>query len=294
MTIGRTNSGSGGILSANAAVLQVSALVGSTVTISSGGSAKTQDASKAHILVEDGTRAIYIFSVPASMFGTCTVTVTRGNYTQTRTILISSPELYSMTVTVNIADEYQEVEYIRGTGAAYAKLDFTTPEKCGFELDALLNNRTDYQNLFGGSVYGQGSQLQYFEVHDRHYVPKDGTSVTYPSVFTVRHKYYYKYNGSSYNYGYDNVLTGTSSIEPIQNAQIGILTYVDPNGTPRSANIATASIYGMKYFSGLDEYANLIPCYRKSDSVSGLFETHRGTFYRSYTSTNFIVGADVE
>lgn len=286
--------GGGSGLSATDALLCVQSTAGSIVTITKDTVTKT---AQGHENALDPSIYDYYFVITASEFDSVnpwTATSTLGVGISSDTIIVDAPNAYSLTLTPLVPAAYQAVEYIRGTGAAYTKLDFTTPAQCGFELDALLNASSAYQNLFGGAVYNQSSLLQYFEISNRKYNPKNGSSVTYPSVFSARHKYYYKYNGSSYDYGYDNSLTGTSNLVPEQDAQIAIFTYCEPNGSLRTQNIATASIYNMKYFSGFDEYANLIPCYRKSDSVSGLFETHRETFYSSYSSTNFIVGEDIK
>ena len=99
---GRTNSGTGGGgLSPSSAILRVLAFTGTTVTISKGGTSKTIDPSKAHVLDSDQTVAAYIFSIGAGQFDSVnswTVTATDDDGTLTKTIVIDSADEYELSM----------------------------------------------------------------------------------------------------------------------------------------------------------------------------------------------------
>ena len=98
MTIGRTNSGSGGGISANAAVLEVTAPAGSSVTITNGSTSKSLDSNKSHVSSADSSLAVYVFSISQSQFGTWSITATRETESAESSITINAVALYEITI----------------------------------------------------------------------------------------------------------------------------------------------------------------------------------------------------
>ena len=86
--------GSGG-LSANKAVIHVTAPAGSTITFSKGGViVKTLGPEKSHVNARDNTLAEWYYAVGSSNYGTWTVTATLGTNSSSNTIIIDSNKQY--------------------------------------------------------------------------------------------------------------------------------------------------------------------------------------------------------
>lgn len=95
--IGRTNSGSGGGLSPNNAVIHITAQVGSSITLSKGEVvAKVLPPEKSHINAKDSTMADWYYTINSSNYGSWVVTATLGEDTQSDTINIDSNEQYDI------------------------------------------------------------------------------------------------------------------------------------------------------------------------------------------------------
>ena len=96
--IGRTNSGIGGGLSPNNAVIRVSAPVGSIISFSKGGIVvKVLPPEKSHVNVNDNNFAEWYYAVSSSNYGSWTVTASsNGIVIATGTIVISENKEYQL------------------------------------------------------------------------------------------------------------------------------------------------------------------------------------------------------
>lgn len=95
--IGRTNTGGGGGLSPNAAVIHVTAPVGSTISFSKGGVvAKILGPEKSHVNAADSTLADWFYAVSPNNYGTWTVEANVDNKSTARTVIVSANEQYDV------------------------------------------------------------------------------------------------------------------------------------------------------------------------------------------------------
>ena len=94
--------GSGG-LSANGAVLRITAPTGSTITLTKGGvTVAALAAAKGHTNASDATFADWYYSVSSGNYGSWTVTAARDGETASRTVTVDSAKQYDVFLAYNI------------------------------------------------------------------------------------------------------------------------------------------------------------------------------------------------
>ena len=294
--IGRTNTGGGGGLQDTDAILRVIALAGSVVTITKGGVTKSD---LGHENAIDNSLYDYYFIIHQSQFDSVnpwTVTATLGIGITSDTVLINSADEYDITLNPLVPIEYQAVEYLQSAGSARIGTNYLTSNNFGFELVAALTitsatSGTGYYNVFGGAK--DSSSGMYFMTSNPGFYFKYNNRVTFNGDAS-KHKYWWKYNGSNYSYGTDGTQVGTDNTEPTVGAKFALFSFMDADGTVRSSNVLKGSIYSLKCYSGNTLNAHFVPCYRKSDSVAGMFDTISETFYTNLSGTAFVVGGDLK
>lgn len=288
MTIGRTNSGSGGGLSANSAVLAVTAFVGSSVTISKSGTSKTKDATKAHIIDADNDKAIYIFSIGSSQFGTWSVAVTSDGITQTKTVTIDSNELYEVEVRARVPDEYQEVEYLQSSGSQ--RIDTGVASVNGLDIKFKYNSTTNNTSIYGARSSQSGTDRYFFDIYSGNFLPypSPSSASNLGSANTNEHtlKTGEAFNGHLYYDGSDKGTVNTTYTSPLS-------LYLFAEHWASSLQASSSRIYYAKLYKGNSLERDYYPCYRKSDSVAGLYDRLNKVFYTNSGSGSFAVGADV-
>ena len=183
---------------------------------------------------------------------------------------------------------YQKVEYIESTGTQYINTGVSENSIYGMEFVFEINKiGVSYQSLVAGTldVFTLGSRNEttglYLRLKSAEIFNKTGIVVSGKNVLSVR-------NGVV-------VLNGT---------QIGTYTdgafsnntgpvYVFTNsGVTR---ISTMRVYGLKFFNSSGELIrNFVPCYRKSDNVTGLYDSVTNSLYADPFKTKFLLGSDIE
>ncbi len=189
-----------------------------------------------------------------------------------------------------VPSEYQRVEYIEGTGTQYINLTQTTPAKFNWDADVMISSANGV--LFGGYIFN-GSYQVYLELWNKWYYPGYTSSyIAYNGSQSTRYRYYYRWNGSSYDTGRDGI-SGTTTLESVENAQIAIFSFINADGTTRTgSNIAKAKIYSLRFFSQGTLWKWFVPCYRISDGVIGLYDVVEKHFYTNDGTGTFTKGPD--
>ena len=222
--------------------------------------------------------------------GTYTVTATAtggsGN-TKSESVEITS-DGQSISITLNILPEiYQEVEYIQTTGTQYidtgikpidrtyqvsTKIGVTTAEqdKCVFGTSgAVYYQLTPYTNQW---AYGTNGN--------------EGKSGTYKAI--VGNEYIIEFNNSLYNIVINGDLIASG------------LTFINVNNSIKisSRNDSRLGKFKYYYFRIINNQTNdilmdLIPCYRRSDSVAGMYDLVSGNFFINSGTGTLLVGGDI-
>lgn len=278
--------GGGGGLKATDALLRVQAPANSTVTITKGTTTKT-DLGHENALAP--TVYDYYFIIHQSQFDSInawTVTATLGTSIATDTIIIDAADEYDIIMSYHVPPEYQEVEYLQSTGSQYinANYTFANYDKLHIigQMTALLDDNTFFEVTTNGDVrcllYGTNTGVVRFNRNGNY---------TYSTAFAA-------------NTDLDMVIDGQFKIN---NTAMGS-NYVSSQSRPvfifAGNDIGSVKRFGrirIKYFKITNSNdvvrREFYPCYRRSDSVAGLWDRTNEVFYTNAGSGSFIVGDDV-
>lgn len=290
--------GGGGGLSVNAAILHVRAPTGSTITLSKNNVVvKVLGPEKSHVSADDTTFAEWYYAISSSNYGTWTVTATLGTDIASDTVTIDSNEQYDLELSYHVPFEYQAVEYLQATGTqkiitgykissefAHIKIKFSFGAQghhtCGIyksngvgtlSIGCNSSNTIKYI-LFGSSdYYFTSAQVNdYTSIHILEFIANNGSYELHFDGTPVSDG---AYSGTVKNNNYYFRLFGSAGDYP------------------------SDSYSKICYFETYDENGNLtskyLPCYRKSDSVAGMWEALSRTFYTNIGAGTFTVGPDV-
>lgn len=201
-----------------------------------------------------------------------------------------------------IPSEYQEVEYVANTAissekGSYIDLGFAFDAACTFYLHFVPpSSSADY--IFGAAE-NSGKLRCMITDQTKNTLLYGSTGSGYISVGTA------KYNGEKslkceLKQGLlkiTDLINNTSAQDTRQtnytmtnNLYLFAQNY---NGSARMANIAT-KIKSFSYYDKTDTLiCDLVPCYRKSDGVIGMYDIVRRIFLTNVGSGSFKKGADV-
>ena len=217
-------------------------------------------------------------------------------------------EIYSGNILLwsasRIPTEYQEVEYIRAASnqGAYLNLGFAFDTKATIYLNQYITSSSvsyifgaaensgklrccfsnPYTNGAGcGTFYG--SSGSYFIGIEAKYVLNSVNEY----ILTVENKKLQTYNKTN-DYLSTNDQQGAYTMT--NNLYLFAQNY---NGTMRYGSGTRQIHYFAYYDKNNDLICELIPCYRKSDGVIGMYDTARNIFLTNAGTGTFTKGADV-
>ena len=193
-----------------------------------------------------------------------------------------------------LPSEYQEVQYISTDNNSYIDTNFTITTGLKFNLDILLSTVNE-QYIFGAVYLGSpvlrshlacfnngGYQFGLGAREDlwTNYFPTDNTRYKIEAS-TISGDNYIKINNVLY-------VSGTYSYSFNMRCYLGATYGLDMNKKFRG-NIYSCQMYDENEVLIRD----FVPCYRKNDNKSGMYDLVNDVFYTSATSTDFDVGPDV-
>ena len=262
-----------------AATIHVTYPAGSTCTATDG----------VATLTAPDTSGIWACVVPNA--GTWTVSITNNAGTKSKSVTITSNGQTKSCV-LGAPSDYQEVVYLQSTGTQYIN-----PGLDGKSYRYGVSARVSLDEL-SGTLYGD-NELPY------NMFVSSGSPIT-------------SYNGASVG---DSLSTNivysldrrcdSSGVVTVKNAGTLIATYnagshgYDKTKTKHpyvfmynggsASSYIKAKLYAMEIYD-VDNTTLLrefVPCYRKSDSVAGLYDLVNDVFYTNSGSGTFVVGGDV-
>ena len=184
-----------------------------------------------------------------------------------------------------LPQEYQEVEYIESTGTQYIDTEVTGTTTSGLTtyLDAQGTSKALSSNVLF-SANGGANAGQWFgfgntwssgtgAISDVSYDTRIQVNVTFGT------KVEYTLNGVTYS----------------RNGSIGSGTSKIFHGNAGGGNIfyCNAKLYSCKIWNNNILVRDLIPCYRKSDNVIGMYDLVNGVFYTNAGTGTFLKGENV-
>lgn len=258
--------------------------------------------------------AIFGIPEPLSLPETWTVTATNGLSTKTQTVSITAQyQIETVTITFSLLPiEYQEVEYLESTagGGQYIDTGFNADASATTEYDIVFMMRTDLTHSVcgliqqaGGTMYGYCGLL---------YKEKTAGTQTYDFGFffgadteplynasgniSLNTKYDVKLNTSTRYLNIDGTdVASTASVTTSYNSHIYLFGNHRIGGYMDTMEGGNTRIYSFikKNNSTNAKSMELVPCYRRADSVAGMYDMISESFFTNAGSGTFTVGPDV-
>lgn len=201
-------------------------------------------------------------------------------------------------VKVNLPSEYQRVEYLESTGTQYIDTNYR-PIQSNFSF----NLRISYSTISEHQGFGCRSQADLgspdncsFVLYINNGLRSDWNlnklSVTY---YPIVANSIYEFRGTPRQFlvndtvWLNNITTRNNSS---RNADSLTLFAINTRGNVQFMN--RCKIYECKLYEDTTIVRNMIPCYRKSDNVAGMYDMISNTFFTNSGTGEFIVGEDVD
>lgn len=188
---------------------------------------------------------------------------------------------YGQDVHYNIPLEYQEVEWLKGDGSAYIKADFIVNSEQEFEITFRIDDFSSIQMLFG--ISSPYYRLYSHSVGGTNQIEFQYQRNVWNQNIESGEKYTFKKVGQKY-YLNDNELPIQLSSNFQSTQDFYIFSCNGEIGMYESKNYI--------YITKLHD-RQLIPCYRRSDDVAGMYDLVSGEFYTNAGTGEFIVGPDI-
>ena len=190
-----------------------------------------------------------------------------------------------------LPSEYQEVEYLESAGTQYLVIDYIasgiTKSKGKFQITDttkgafLFGSRNENSVRFYGFNWGGGRPYKYYNsYHD--------ASLTTKEIDGEIHTFY-KDKGDLYiddvliQSIYDKEFTTPSNMNIFACYSAGVNGYLPPY----------ARIYNLQFYDNDILMVDLIPCYRKSDNIAGMYDIENNKFYTNAGTGKFVIGSNV-
>lgn len=196
-----------------------------------------------------------------------------------------------------LPDAYQEVEYIQSTGTQYIDTGVPPDVTIEFEIDYAITQIAQFESLTGSDP----EQNKWF-------------SFGIVGNSSVKRNYIYVGNSNktfTNNYGELNLKTkavysnGSITISNINGSVTQTLTNITMgvNNLPmflfalnrqnKASDNSYVKIYSAILNKNNEKVRELVPCYRKSDNVIGLYDLVNKTFYTNAGTGTFLKGNDI-
>lgn len=205
-----------------------------------------------------------------------------------------------------IPDAYQEVEYIESTGTQFVNLGFTAVNGFKVVIDMMFTTLTtsnEYSSVIGAENRKSpwASNMMRYDATYSHaltvlaYV--DNSSGYIESSIPVSANVRYNIEASTLKSGIyltiDGVNAGTASNTNNRTSNEIYLFCDNGGGTARRHSKMRLYDTCFIYDSSNNLIRSLVPCYRKSDNVAGLYDLVNAKFYTNSGTGTFSVGKNV-
>lgn len=233
--------------------------------------------------------SLYIATVPQGAFGTVSITAMYNNVNRTASCTVTEPIVYNVSILGRLPVMFQEVQYLRTSNTAYPmypdgvkRIDYdvklnTTPQDGSALPCVIALNWTTIAGVFKNS----GSWSTEFNASPD-WSDFSASSSYSMSGLTSRHTY--RLDIASTRRSVTSYIDGSNS------KQSGSTT---ASATPNAVFIGVG--YSFDFYSctvqdfNSRQIGNIVPCYRTTDSTTGIYDIVTDSFY----VVSGTVGADV-
>lgn len=189
-------------------------------------------------------------------------------------------------------DSYQQVEYIESTGTQYIDTGFIPNSNTSIEMKA-SNSSTSNACLYcaRGSLGYTDNTYTAFLIGGTS-LGVDYYDTQYAGIMTATKDMVYVYKQYK-NLVYVNGELVKTLTESEFSSEYDMYLMASHQGGSSLGNIGNVKLYYCKIWAGETLVRDLVPCYRKSDNVVGMYDLVNGVFYTNAGTGEFIKGADV-
>ena len=188
--------------------------------------------------------------------------------------------------------EYQEVEYIKSSGAQYIDTSVIPTVNTRVVLDIdVLSYPGDYLAIFGERHTTQTTNLFSFWIKSATTFRTDFGSSTGNTTITAASVIGHYVIDKNKNVTTVQGITATNPTSTIQTTYSIYLLSNNYGGTADDRR-PTAKVYSCQIYDSDILVRDFVPCYRISDKVAGLYDLVNGAFYTNVGSGTFTVGAN--
>ena len=199
---------------------------------------------------------------------------------------------------------YQEVEYIQSSGTQYINTGYkhnTFATK--YEMNIAITNATpQYNTIFGSRITYNGNEAFYLGFRgttnniaanqNRWFTCIGGTQKDFLDIEKIVLNQRYTMVGDKDGWVKDGTtMSGFSGA--VSNTTATLNDYIFADNDNGSANEKSSMrVYYFKIYESGTLVRDFVPCYRKSDSVIGLYDLVNDVFYTNQGSGTFTKGSD--
>ena len=194
----------------------------------------------------------------------------------------------------SLPEEYQEVEYIQGTGTQYINTGYVANENTRISLNFKVNGGALIFGSYGMNENGaQFYWLAYEEDSstDKYFVAYYGTSGQAFENIDISTDIIFDLNRNNLRIQDQEYIFEETNSFPEFPLFLFNLNYF---GEPTSEDAGDLTIYSCKIWDNDTLVRNFIPCYRKADGAKGLYDTINYTFYENQGTEEFIIGEEIK
>lgn len=193
--------------------------------------------------------------------------------------------------------DYQPVEYLESSGLGANQiidLDYLTTPYTRFAIDYERKSSMGASPVFGARQSTSSTAKMVLWANNNglealNYGSVDSGYLADASPNDVRHVS--SNNGATLYYNDVEVYRDNSYTKTADTLSLYMFGLHSPSGADIRTN--AIKLYGLELWEGDELTANFVPCYRKSDSLVGLYDTVRKRFYSPVDPTLITKGADI-
>lgn len=220
--------------------------------------------------------------------------------------------LSSIEITTNVPtskqkyrlpDNYQEVEYIQGTGTQY--IDTTFLANGGMKAEYEVEYSSDIITINGGYIvgshntrnpyarnggyYNNNVNIKGWELGYGDYYPKYSTKINYGQKYKVE---FQTIVGNAY-LKVDDVMLIRDERTTNMTANTNVMLFTHAISVQNNEVKTKAKVYYVKIWDKNGTLVrNFIPCYRKYDEMVGMYDIENNDFYTNNGTGTFLKGSN--
>lgn len=233
------------------------------------------------------------------------VTATVNDIYIAETVNVDIVGIYNCNFTKALPTTYQEVEYLKASGAQYLKLNFNPNDFDDFKSSFIIESRKTTMDLFGASASTSAgaSSSKVFRLIESGSGQGGGFDIAFGGAWVLPTTKTFFETGTKYNVR-GTMLNGlqevyVDDVKVLSNSYASVFTTnnlmlftLNYGGNAGANNGVIGKVFQTEFSSAINQYI-LVPCYRKVDNKPGMYDIVNQVFYTNQGSGEFEVGGNV-